>query len=512
MAKISFESDQSNEEEEEGNLKRWEEMYYGGGAGDQSFVRAKEESIIRSEIRVVTFDLDNTIWKTSKCINAANDALSVYLNTKQIVQPKRVEVIMGDLFQKDKKRYAPLDENPKAPVLLTQLRIDAVKNLLESFNGYSEDDATQLAEEAFQVWTNARHGAIPENFAQNVLPCLEKISSIRTSAGQPVVIGAITDGNSDPRNVEQLKGYFDFCVNAEMVGVAKPDKRVYMEAARHVLSNVQTEDDLENSIGPYWVHIGDDFSKDIVPAKELTMRTIWATELIQEKLQKGKLNLKDESNKREVGDFMKEMAKKEVIEMPIGATNYLADSLTEEFADKVADEFNNLSVILLEWHREGSQKSPIFPNELEDKQLEKPDNDEAQIPEDPSNGALSDDVDFLSSTTFASRTFRLMREDLSMDVPAPLKKRETLTMKDVMTMAQLDKSSGVFSFPVEDMEALQKGQRVLMIEVGNTGLKFSREIFVGMSIEEVLTLTEENPVRLSLYMQDVVDSPSFDLF
>lgn len=512
MAKISFESDRSNEEEEEGNLKRWEEMYYGGGAGDQSFVTANDESIIRSEIRVVTFDLDNTIWKTSKCINAANDALSAYLDTKQIVQPKRVEVIMGDLFQKDKKRYAPLDENPKAPVLLTQLRIDAVKNLLESFNGYSEDDATQLAEEAFQVWTNARHGAIPENFAQNVLPCLEKISSIRTSAGQPVVIGAITDGNSDPRNVDQLKGYFDFCVNAEMVGVAKPDKRVYMEAARRVLSNLQTEDDLENSIGPYWVHIGDDFSKDIVPAKELTMRTIWATELIQEKLQKGKLNQKDESDKREVGDFMKEMAKKEVIEMPIGATNYLADSLTEEFADKVANEFSNLSAILLEWHREGSQKSPIFPNALEDKQLEKPDNGEAQIPEDPSNGVLSDDVDFLSSTTFASRTFRLMRKDLSMDVPAPLKKRETLTMKDVMTMAQLDKSSGVFSFPVEDMEALQKGQRVLMIEVGNTGLKFSREIFVGMSIEEVLTLTEENPVRLSLYMQDVVDSPSFDLF
>lgn len=275
MVKVSLEKSDQSEEEDEENLARWEEMYF--GTGDDKLTETDEESIKRSEIRVVTFDLDNTIWKTSKTIDAANEALATFLDANSIIQPKRVEKIMGDLFQQDKKRYAPLDDNPKAPVLLTQLRIDAIKNVLENFNGYSEDNALQLAKEAFEVWTRARHSAIPEHFANNVLSCLKKISSITTSSGQPVVIGAITDGNSDPRNVELLKDFFEFCVNAEMVGVAKPDKRVYMEAVRRIVSHpslqnlgrtaLDSDDDLENSIGPYWVHIGDDFSKDIVPGE-----------------------------------------------------------------------------------------------------------------------------------------------------------------------------------------------------------------------------------------------------
>jgi hypothetical protein len=150
----------------------------------------------KSEVRVVSFDLDNTIWNTSACINAANDALAAFLDADRIVLPKRVEVIMGDLFQASKSTYCPLDENAKAPVLLTQLRIDAVCHSLVNHNGYSETDAEKYAEKAFQVWTKARHAAIPHNFATSVLSCLEKISSIRTSAGHPVLIGAITDGNS----------------------------------------------------------------------------------------------------------------------------------------------------------------------------------------------------------------------------------------------------------------------------------------------------------------------------
>jgi hypothetical protein len=99
-----------------------------------------------------------------------------------------------------------------------------------------------------------------------------------------------------------------------------------------------------------------------------------------------------------------------------------------------------------------------------------------------------------------------------MDVPAPFKNREKQVMKDIMTMAQLDKSSGVFSFPPEEVEQLQQGKLVLMVEIGNTGIKFGREIFVGMTVDEILALSEENPVNLKLFMQKAVDSPSFDLF
>jgi len=99
-----------------------------------------------------------------------------------------------------------------------------------------------------------------------------------------------------------------------------------------------------------------------------------------------------------------------------------------------------------------------------------------------------------------------------MDVPAPFKNREERKMQDVMAMAQLDKSSGVFSFPPDEVEQLQKGKKVLMVEVGSTGIKFSREIFSGMAVDEVLNLSDENPMTLNLFMQEAVDSPSFDLF
>jgi ABC-type branched-subunit amino acid transport system ATPase component len=99
-----------------------------------------------------------------------------------------------------------------------------------------------------------------------------------------------------------------------------------------------------------------------------------------------------------------------------------------------------------------------------------------------------------------------------MDIPAPKLERETRTMKEVMTLAQLDKSSGVFSFPEEDVEALRKGKLVLMVKIGATDLQFSREIFVKMTVQEVLSLTDINPVTLTLYMKKAADSPSFDLF
>jgi FMN hydrolase / 5-amino-6-(5-phospho-D-ribitylamino)uracil phosphatase len=229
-----------------------------------------------SEVRVVTFDLDNTLWKTGATIGAANDALSTFMsNVKKkdgspIQQPVRVENIMGDLFRENPSRYCPLetDNPPKAAVLLTRLRIDAIKVLLEKHNDFSEDEAETVAQEAFSVWFEARHAAIPDHYASSVMSCLDRISKMKTSRGYPILIGAITDGNSDPRKVEGLEKYFQFCINAESVGIAKPDKRVYHEAIRHVFDHPYFEDindilsqsnvsnsveKLEDLVGPYWV-------------------------------------------------------------------------------------------------------------------------------------------------------------------------------------------------------------------------------------------------------------------
>ena len=247
-----------------------------------------------TEVRVVTFDLDNCLWKTGATISAANDALAEFLDEHDIVQPVRAEKVMGELFSQSKERYSP--NGGKAPVLLTLLRKDAIQQVLQEHNEYSEEEAKRLSSEAFDMWTEARHNAIPSHFASSVVECLQQVRSMPTSSGKPILIGAVTDGNSDPRNVDVLSEFFDFVVNAESVGHSKPSKKMYMKAVDivtehpHVedifgpIQSTLSEDIIEDILGPWWVHIGDDFIKDVVPAKELKMRSIWARELILPKM------------------------------------------------------------------------------------------------------------------------------------------------------------------------------------------------------------------------------------
>jgi hypothetical protein len=105
--------------------------------------KQKKQIFNKSEVRVVTFDLDNTIWKTGAVISSANEALANHLDSIGIEVPVRVEQIMGTLFKSDKGKYCPIlskdieegtvqmhIDEIKAPVLLTQLRKDAVMAIL----------------------------------------------------------------------------------------------------------------------------------------------------------------------------------------------------------------------------------------------------------------------------------------------------------------------------------------------------------------------------------------------
>jgi FMN phosphatase YigB (HAD superfamily) len=320
-----------------------------------------------SQVRVVSFDLDNTLWKTGPTIQAANDVMKAYLDEKDISQPERVEKVMGQLFKLSKSTYAPLaGDDAKAPVLLTQLRKDALRFVLEEHNGYSEVDATEFADRAFAIWTTARHEALPLNFASSVVSCLEQIRGIQSSGGQqPVLIGAITDGNSDPRTVPILREFFDFVVNAESIGVGKPDRRVYMKAIKEVASHpslqdifkdvdAENEDLLEDIIGPWWVHVGDDFLKDIVAAKDLGMRSIWAKELVQDQTESEAPKAPTKSVEEFVQEISAKLADNSVVEMAVGSDDYLAGSLRDEFADATVFSFEHVGETIVAWHEQAA--------------------------------------------------------------------------------------------------------------------------------------------------------------
>jgi FMN phosphatase YigB (HAD superfamily) len=588
LSSLNFAQPEEKEDNKDDyTVARWEEMYQQGTETRQQQIYAMNSAgmsgtintpTIKNPVRVVTFDLDNTLWKTGPTISAANDALADYLSTKKndnddaLKIPTRIEKVMGDLFHADRRRYCPLvgatipdttdDEGEnmdelleqilKSPVLLTQLRIDALCYVLETENDFTAERALSFSEDAFDVWTQARHDAILEHMAPSVVDTLNEIRTAISSStgndnnGVPVLIGAVTDGNSDPRKLEILAPYFDFCVNAESVGVSKPDKRVYLQAIRQaitlrpdIFSDLLPMDDvgdfdngtLENIVGPYWCHIGDDFLKDIVAAKDMNMRTIFAVGLIKDKL------LADEpksgDSEMDMAEFLKKVSSQTIVTLGIGADDYLANALHGEFVDEVAHDFSDIGKILLEWHKEAADSAITTDTSINGKKEQHTEpppmattgQDQEQTileviepsPSTADTGGLpvtpiankneQGEVDFI-----LPRAFRIIREDCSVDIPAPLRKRDERTMKEVMGMAQREKSSGVFAFNPADVASLNDGKKVLMIAIGGAQLEFSRDMFSNMSVEEILGLTDENPVKLSLYMTKASDQESFDLF
>jgi putative hydrolase of the HAD superfamily len=365
-----------------------------------------------SEVRVITFDLDNTLWKTDPVISAANNALNDFLITRIGQLPKRVEQVMKELYVRNPYTYNPLlerdDETVQSksqydgstrsfgsPVYLTKLRIDSIKELL--YNGTNTasldlvtDDLDQIAHDAFHVWDMARHEAIPLHYADSMLETLKTLRQMRTSEGKSVVIGAITDGNSDPRKVQELKDYFDFVVNAESVGVSKPNKKIYqraiIEASRYPVvqqclpqvslsleSDENEYDDDLALVGPWWVHVGDDFMKDVVPAKELQMRNIWTVELLpkRERLDPNELSVPPKKNsRRDVAELMREISLKPVVEMTIGTTDFLIDSFESEFVDCKVSSFSNIASIITSWHTTGLSGSQYDEGSQLEKRIE----------------------------------------------------------------------------------------------------------------------------------------------
>jgi hypothetical protein len=118
------------------------------------------------------------------------------------------------------------------------------------------------------------------------------------------------------------------------------------------------DDLLEELVGSWWVHIGDDFIKDVVAAKELGMRSVWCRELIAKPVEEPKVETEPKTT---VEDFVKKISGMKDITMTIGAMDYLANSMQQEFADSVIDTFASLHKVLHSWHDESSSMSVPEP-------------------------------------------------------------------------------------------------------------------------------------------------------
>ena len=197
-------------------------------------------------IKLITFDLDDTLWDVAPVMHGAEAALRDWLAAEA---PRLGAVPVEHLWA---VRSRLLDAEPMLKHRLSELRRRILFHALEDA-GYPHSEAQTLAEAGFQVFLSARHQV--ELFTE-VHPTLEALA-------ERFMLGVITNGNADVRRLG-LSDYFQFALCAEELGIGKPDPKPFTEALKR--AGIAAE---------HAVHIGDHPSDDIAGAQAAGMRAIW---------------------------------------------------------------------------------------------------------------------------------------------------------------------------------------------------------------------------------------------
>lgn len=193
--------------------------------------------------RVISLDLDDTLWPVGPVIAAAEAALLGWLAERY---PKSVQGHSLESMRALRARIAA--QHPEKSHDLTFLRRRALARQLGAA-GYSES----LCDEAMEIFFSARNRV---DLYEDVRPALTRLR-----AGYRLF--AVSNGNADLHRCG-IGEFFDGHVTAIAAGAAKPDARIF--AALVDLAQVSAAEIL---------HIGDDPITDVVGARQAGMQSAW---------------------------------------------------------------------------------------------------------------------------------------------------------------------------------------------------------------------------------------------
>lgn len=197
-------------------------------------------------IQLITFDLDDTLWEVAPVLESAETALREWLLG---AAPRIGEAEVEQLWHIRSELVAA---EPPLKHRISELRRRVLLRALRNA-GYEDEEARELAEQAFQVFLAARHRV---SLFPDVHPTLEVLANRYRLA-------VLTNGNADVRRLG-LADYFQFALCAEELGVGKPDPLPFREALRRA------------GVAPgEAVHVGDHPLDDIQGARAAGLRAIW---------------------------------------------------------------------------------------------------------------------------------------------------------------------------------------------------------------------------------------------
>jgi len=196
-------------------------------------------------IKVIGFDLDDTLWAVRPIILRAEKVLDQWL--KENAPPLQYDTIaMRSL------RGRVLKQTPELVNQITELRRRIIHEAMV-LSDIGTPEAKRLSDAAIEIFLAARNEV---SFFEGALDAISQLSN-------SYVLGALTNGNADISRLG-LMPYFSFSFSAEQVGAPKPAPNLFS----HALAHTNTE--------PHeMIYIGDDPILDIDTANNFGMHTIW---------------------------------------------------------------------------------------------------------------------------------------------------------------------------------------------------------------------------------------------
>lgn len=204
-------------------------------------------SFDRRAIRLVTFDLDDTLWSMAGVLRRAEAEMLAWLRRRA------PQLRALDAAERRSLSAEVAAAHPRAAYDISLRRELMVRSLLEQ-SGYPRDVAAPLAAGAFAVFLDWRHKV---KFLPQTRDTLERLRG-------DYILAALTNGNAEYRRLG-LGRYFTFGYNAAEAGAEKPAPAMFERALAR--AGVRPSEA---------VHVGDHPIHDIQGAAAVGMATIWA--------------------------------------------------------------------------------------------------------------------------------------------------------------------------------------------------------------------------------------------
>ena len=198
------------------------------------------------KIKMITFDLDDTLWDNRPTI------LKAEIDTRKWIEDKVGEVQWGDFNDFLSLREELIKEDASIEWDISKLRKEIFRKKISHITPPNLRD--EIVDKAFDIFITRRHEI---ELFDGVKESLENLS-------KKYILGVLTNGNADVYRFD-IGRYFKFSISSLEAKNSKPN-RAHFDKAIELVDDIQFDQIL---------HIGDHQINDILGAYNLGIDTLW---------------------------------------------------------------------------------------------------------------------------------------------------------------------------------------------------------------------------------------------